>query len=45
MKWQQKFSYSGLAAGHHTMVIQVLGTMNAASSSTKVAVDAFKIYP
>lgn len=39
--WQTPVTYGGLAPGPHTMLVRVLGTKNAASSSTKVVVDAF----
>jgi Divergent InlB B-repeat domain len=44
-KWQQTvFSSGPLAAGPHTMVIQLLGTKNASATGTKVMIDAFNLY-
>ncbi len=43
--WKSPQSYGGLAAGPHTMVIQVLGTKNPSATSAKVLVDGFTIYP
>jgi len=37
------FSVTGLAAGNHTLVIQVTGNKNASSASTYVVVDAFDV--
>ena len=42
--WKSQVSYSGLAAGTHTMVIQVLGLKNIAATGTKVVVDGFKVH-
>jgi bacillopeptidase F len=39
--WQTPRSYSGLAAGSHTITITVLGSKNAASTGYKVVIDAF----
>jgi hypothetical protein len=43
-QWQSPVSYSGLAPGIHTIVIQVLDQKNAASSSTKIFVDGFTVH-
>ena len=37
------FNVTGLAAGNHTLVIQVTGNKNASSASTYVVVDAFDV--
>ena len=42
--WKSLVSYSGLSAGTHTMVIQVLGLKNVAATGTKVVVDGFKVH-
>jgi hypothetical protein len=39
------FSAQGLAAGSHSLMIEVTGTKNAASTDTIVAVDAFDVAP
>ena len=39
------FSAQGLAAGSHSLMIEVTGTKNAASTDTIVAVDAFDVTP
>ena len=41
--WQVVKTYGGLAAGSHTIVVQVLGTKNASATSTNVGVDAFVV--
>jgi glucosylceramidase len=38
------FGTTGLAAGSHTLVIEVTGTGNASSLGTFVAVDAFDVF-
>jgi hypothetical protein len=38
-----QFSASGLAAGTHTLVIEVLGTRNPAGSGTRIVVDGFDV--
>jgi len=40
-RWQVVKTYGGLAPGTHTIVVEVLGTKNAAATSTKVPVDGF----
>jgi hypothetical protein len=42
--WQAAKTYAGLAAGTHTITIKVLGTKNAAATSTKVSIDAFIVH-
>ncbi len=42
--WQSVISFTGLSAGPHVMVIQVLGQRNAASQSTRVIVDGFVVH-
>jgi len=42
-RWQTAKTYGGLAARSHTIVIQVLGTKNAAATSTNVGVDGFVV--
>jgi subtilisin family serine protease len=42
-RWQTAQTYSGLSPGGHTITIRVLGTKNAAATSTKVAVDGFVV--
>jgi len=42
--WQAALSYGPVDAGSHTLIIQVLGTKDAASNGTKVCVDGFTIY-
>jgi hypothetical protein len=37
------FTRSGLAEGPHTLVIEVTGTQNPASTNTSIVVDAFKV--
>ncbi len=39
------FSASGLAAGNHTLTIEVTGLKNAASTDTYIVVDAFDVNP
>jgi hypothetical protein len=39
--WQTLKSFGGLAAGQHTIRVQVLGTKNAAATGTTVSVDGF----
>jgi hypothetical protein len=39
--WQVPESFGGLAAGHHTMRVVVLGQHNAASTGNRVTSDAF----
>ena len=39
------WSFTGLSSGSHTLTIKVLGVKNAASSGTKVLVDAVTIAP
>ncbi len=41
-QWQAPIPFSGLAAGQHTIEIQVLGKKNAASTGNAVVVDAFQ---
>jgi hypothetical protein len=36
-------TYGGLAAGTHTITVEVLGTKNAAATGTDVAIDAFVV--
>lgn len=36
--------FSGLAAGHHTITVKVLGTKNPAAAATTVNVDAFVVH-
>ena len=38
-----QYSVSGLAAGAHTLTIEVLGTRNPASSGTRIVVDGFDV--
>jgi hypothetical protein len=45
LQYQAKIKYSGLAAGSHTLKIDVLHTKNAASSGYQVGVDAFDVTP
>jgi Divergent InlB B-repeat domain len=42
--WKVPFTFGGLSAGPHTMVIQVLGQKNASSTGTKVIIDGFTIH-
>ena len=42
--WQSPISFTGLSAGPHTMVIQVLGQKNASATSNKVVVDGFIVH-
>lgn len=42
-QWQHKISITGLAYGHHNVVIKVLGTKNPASTGTGVVCDGFEI--
>ena len=42
--YQSLVSFTGLIAGPHTMVIQVLGQKNASATSTKVPVDGFIVH-
>ena len=42
-RWQTVRSYGGLPPGRHTITIRVLGTKNAAATSTNVAVDGFVV--
>ena len=42
--WQSPVSFTGLSAGSHTMVIQILGLKNASATSTKVSVDGFIVH-
>jgi len=42
--WQSLISFTGLSAGPHTMVIQVLGQKNASATSTKIVVDGFIVH-
>jgi hypothetical protein len=42
--WQAVISFTGLSAGPHAMVIQVLGQKNAASQSNRVVVDGFVVH-
>lgn len=44
-QWQVLLSYLGLSEGQHTLEIRVLGAKRAASSGTKVVVDAFQVKP
>lgn len=41
--WQSVESYGGLVNGTHTILVNVLGTKNAAAKSTNVATDAFVV--
>ena len=41
--WQVAQTYSGLTLGTHEILVEVLGIKNAASTSTKIVVDAFVI--
>ncbi len=43
--WNLARSYSSLAVGTHTIEVRVKGTKNAASTGTKVIVDAFEYTP
>jgi hypothetical protein len=42
--WKVVKSFTGLAPGNHTIVVTALGTKDAASTGTKVRVDAFVIH-
>jgi hypothetical protein len=42
--WRSVVAFSGLSAGSHTMVIQVLGQKDAAARSAKVVVDGFVVH-
>ncbi len=42
-QWQYIETIDGLAYGHHTVIIKVLGTKNPASSGTGVVCDGFEI--
>jgi glucosylceramidase len=37
------FSKSNLPSGDHTIMVQILGTKNSASSDTRVDIDAFGV--
>ena len=41
---QSAESFSGLTSGSHTITVKVLGTKNAAATSTAVSVDAFVVH-
>jgi Beta-propeller repeat len=41
--WQVQRTFGGLANKAHALVIKVLGTKNASSTGTSIAVDAFKV--
>jgi hypothetical protein len=43
--WQKKIPSATLAAGTHTLTIQVLGTKSSAATGTKVIVDGFIVHP
>jgi bacillopeptidase F len=42
-QWQYPVTVSGLAYGHHTVVIKVLGTKSSLSTGTGVVCDGFVI--
>jgi hypothetical protein len=41
--WQTLKSYTGLAAGNHTIQVKVLGTKNASALKTTVPIDGFTV--
>jgi hypothetical protein len=43
-KWQYKVTIGGLAYGHHTVTIVVLGTKNSHSTGTSIICDGFEIF-
>jgi hypothetical protein len=43
--WQVAIFYGGLSKGKHTITISPLGTKDAASTSTNIAIDAFRVGP
>jgi hypothetical protein len=42
--WQSIVSFSGLSAGNHTLVIQVLNQKNASATATTVVIDGFVVH-
>jgi hypothetical protein len=43
-QWQYKVTVGGLAYGHHTVTIVVLGTKNSHSTGTSIICDGFEIF-